>query len=160
MHDAGLQPLTTEKLLPVRVRDLWLGAQEKGISEGECAAKQKQELDQCEAIWTRALKLPGEEDLLHSTLVEIGRWRGIDDLRLVRQRCERALTSLKMRWEQTVREVDTRQVEKYYDTADECIEELMWWHTLRDDNSRLPMSLLWNLHRLLNARLISTSGRV
>ncbi len=36
-----------------------------------------------------------------------------------------------------MREVDARYVEKYYDAADEYIEELMWWHTLVDDNSPL-----------------------
>ncbi len=107
------------------------------MSDDECAAKQQRELDQCVALWTRALKLPNEDDLVRSTLVEIGRWRGIDDLGLVRERCERAVSSLKRRWEQSVREVDARQVEKFYDTADDYIEELMWWHTLRDDNSPL-----------------------
>ena len=34
-------------------------------------------------------------------------------------------------------EVDAQHVEKYYDTAGDCIEELMWWHKLADDNSPL-----------------------
>jgi 2-polyprenyl-3-methyl-5-hydroxy-6-metoxy-1,4-benzoquinol methylase len=43
----------------------------------------------------------------------------------------------KAHWQQSVTEVQAAQVEQYYDTGDEHIEELMWWHTLRDDNSPL-----------------------
>src|SRR5216684_3944815 len=46
-------------------------------------------------------------------------------------------SSLKLRWERTVQKVDAPYVEKYYDAADEYIEELMWWHTLADDISPL-----------------------
>ena len=80
---------------------------------------------------------PGQQDFAVSTLHEIGRWRRVDDLATVRSRCDNALSALKLRWEQNVVDIDARQVEKYYDTADDCIEELMWWHTLADDNSPL-----------------------
>jgi SAM-dependent methyltransferase len=129
--------VTLDKLLPVRLREMWLGAAQNGISSSDFAAMQKRELDQFAAIWTRALQLPGQDDLVASTLHEISRWRGIDDLAIVRHRCERAVRSLKVRWERTVREVDARHVEKFYDAADDYIEELMWWHTLADDNSPL-----------------------
>jgi len=125
------------KLLSARLRELWLTAEQSGTSKDECAAKQKWELDRCETIWNRALMLPGENDLVRSNLVEIGRWRGIDDLTLVRKRCESALASVKLVWEQTVHEVEARQIETYYDATDDHIEELMWWHTLGEDNSPL-----------------------
>jgi hypothetical protein len=123
------------KHLSVRLRDLWQSADQNGMSSDQCATKQKQELDEYAAIWTRALLLPGEEDIARSTLIEIGRWRGISDLALVRRRCEGALRSLKLRWGQIVQEVGKREVEEYYNAADYCIEELMWWHTLGEDNS-------------------------
>jgi mycofactocin glycosyltransferase len=107
------------------------------MSSDEWAAKQQQELDEYAAIWTRALVLPGEDDIVRSTLIEIARWRRIGDLALVRKRCEGAVGSLKLRWEQTVQEPGARQVEKFYDTADDYVEDLMWWHTLGEDNSPL-----------------------
>jgi SAM-dependent methyltransferase len=116
---------------------MWQQADQNGMSDDQCAAKQKLELDKYAEIWKRALLLPGEVDLVHSTLIEIGRWRGIDDLTIVRRRCEDSLRSLKLRWEQTVQQVESQQVENYYDAAEDCIEELMWWHTISEDNSPL-----------------------
>jgi mycofactocin glycosyltransferase len=129
--------MTKNKPLPARVQDLWLTAKRLGTSSEQCAAEQKRELDECAAIWSRALMLPAMDGLVSSTLQEIGQWRGIDDLAIVRRRCEESLRSLKLRWEKTVQQVDTLRVQEYYDTADDCIEELMWWHTLTDDNSPL-----------------------
>ena len=126
-----------DKLLSVRLRDLWRDAPQNGMTWDDCRAAEKAELDQFASLWARALQVPGTKDLVASTLLEIGRWRGIDDPALVRQRCDDALRNLKTRWEQTVAQVDARHVEAYYDAADDCIEELMWWHTLADDNSPL-----------------------
>ena len=125
------------KLLPVRLRELWNNARLNNLTADECARRQNQELDECTAIWTRALLLPRESDLVQSTLSEVGRWRGMSDLELVRRRCEAALHSNKLDWEQRVRQVEAHEVERYYDSADYYIDELMWWHTLADDNSPL-----------------------
>lgn len=129
--------MTLDKPLPIRLREMWLSGTQNGMSREEFNVIQSRELDQLAAIWTHALQLPDRDDFVDSTLHELGRWRGINDLAIVRGRCENALRSLKLRWERTVREVDARYVEKYYDAADEYIEELMWWHTLVDDNSPL-----------------------
>jgi SAM-dependent methyltransferase len=129
--------MTLDKPLPTRLREMWLSGTQNGMSREEFNVIQSGELDQLAAIWTRALQLPGQDDFVASTLHELGHWRGINDLAVVRRRCEDALGSLKLRWERTVREVDAQHVEKYYDAADEYIEELMWWHTLLDDNSPL-----------------------
>lgn len=137
MDPDSKSPFRSTEHLSVRLRDLWQSAERNGMSPDECTAKQKRELDEYAAIWTRALLLPREDDIVRSTLIEIGRWRGIGDLALVRRRCEGALHSLKLHWERTVPEVGARQVEKYYNVADDCIEELMWWHTLGEDNSPL-----------------------
>ncbi len=130
-------PFQSTKPLSIRLREMWRSAVEAGMSSDECAARQQRELDEYAAIWRQALLLPGENDIVRSILVEIGRWRGIDDVAAVRRRCEGALDALKRRWEQTVQAPDARQVETYYDGADDCIEELMWWHTLSGDNSPL-----------------------
>ncbi len=126
-----------DELLPVRLRELWTTAEQKGISRDECIAAQERELEARARIWRDALLMPNEDDLVRSTLVEIGRWRGIDDLSIVQRRCAEAVLAVKQRWEQTVKEVDEGGVEKFYDTADDYIEELMWWHTLSEDNSPL-----------------------
>jgi len=126
-----------DELLPARLRELWRTAEQKGISRDECIATQERELEACARIWRDALLMPNEDDLVHSTLVEIGRWRGIDDLSIVQRRCAEAVRAVKHRWEQTVKDVGEHEVEKFYDGADDYIEELMWWHTLSEDNSPL-----------------------
>ena len=129
--------MIVNNLLSVRLREMWRQADQNGMSADQCGVKQKLELDKYAEIWKRALLLPGEDDLVRSTLIEIGRWRGIEDLAVVRRGCEDSLRSLKLRWEQTVQQVESKQVENYYDAAEDCIEELMWWHTLSEDNSPL-----------------------
>jgi mycofactocin glycosyltransferase len=125
------------KLLPVRLRELWNEAASNNLSSDECVRRQNLELEEYAAIWTRALLLPGQSDLMRSTLTEIGRWRGISDLELVRRGCEDALHTNKLEWEERVQRVEVHEVERYYDNANYYIDELMWWHTLADDNSPL-----------------------
>lgn len=127
----------TSPLLAVRLRRLWEGAERNGLTQEQCAAEEARQVEEFAARWRAALLPPGESDLEHGTLVELGRWRGIDDLAEVRRRCDSSLADLKLHWEATVAAVDSSSVERYYDTADRCIEELMWWHTLRDDRSPL-----------------------
>jgi SAM-dependent methyltransferase len=140
------------RLLSVRLRELWHSGGQNGCPFDQCAANEKRELEEYAAIWNRALMLPGEDEILRATLLEIGGWRGISDLALVRRRCEVALHSNKLHWQQTVQELEARQVEKYYDAADDYIEELMWWHTLRDDNSPLAYVAALEFALLANCR--------
>jgi SAM-dependent methyltransferase len=129
--------MTNVKPLAKRLRDLWESAETKAMSRDQCSAEEARQLDEFIALWTQALLLPGETDLVRSTLTEIGRWRGIDDLEQVRRRCQMSLAGLKAHWQTTVPAIDADNVERYYDTADLCVEELMWWHTLQDDRSPL-----------------------
>jgi SAM-dependent methyltransferase len=124
-------------LLPIRLRELWNDSQSNNLSSDDCVRRQNLELDEYAEIWRRALLLPGENDLVRSTLVELGRWRGINDLELVRRGCESALHSNKVDWERRVHLTEPGQVEEYYNSAEYYIDELMWWHTLAEDNSPL-----------------------
>lgn len=87
---------SSTKLLPIRLRELWATSRRNNLSSDEWARRQNLELDECAAIWTRALLPPREHDLVRSTLIENGRWRGISDLELVRRACEGALHSNKL----------------------------------------------------------------
>lgn len=125
------------KPLARRLRELWEGAERHDLSAEACAAEEIRLREELATRWRTALLLPGESDFEHSTLLEIGRWRGIDDLAEVQRRCDSSLGDLKEHWQATVPQVDGPHVARYYETADRCIEELMWWHTLRDDRSPL-----------------------
>ena len=76
--------MTFDKPLPVRLREMWISGMQNGLSREEFNVIQSRELDQLAAIWTRALQLPGRDDFVDSTLHELGRWRGINDLAIVR----------------------------------------------------------------------------
>jgi mycofactocin glycosyltransferase len=125
------------KILPARLRELWSSARQNNLSRDDCASRQQLELDEYAAIWSRALLMTGESDLVHSMLAEVGRWRGIADLEIVRRGCEAALLTNKSDWERLVHHVEAHEVEKFYDSANYYIDELMWWHTLAEDNSPL-----------------------
>src|SRR6516225_7613539 len=109
-------------LLPIRLRELWNDSQSNNLSSDDCVRRQNLELDEYAEIWRRALLLPGENDLVRSTLVELGRWRGINDLELVRRGCESALHSNKVDWERRVHLTEPGQVEEYYNSAEYYID--------------------------------------
>jgi 2-polyprenyl-3-methyl-5-hydroxy-6-metoxy-1,4-benzoquinol methylase len=144
--------LATAKLLPARLRELWDNGPQNGLSSQQCTAKQELELSEYGAIWAGALILPGQPDLLRSTLVELARWHGIDDLGLVHRRCLNAVRSNKRDWEQRVQAVEASQVVQYYDTAHHYIDELMWWHTLSEDQSPLAYVAALEFSLLANCR--------
>jgi mycofactocin glycosyltransferase len=125
------QPLATE------LRKLWARVDRQEITTDSAMAEQERLLNAYRQIWFRALLLNGETDIVHSTLRELASRRGIQDLESVRRRCEQAVQSLKDAWNEQVKSVDTTQVEQFYDEAEHYIEELMWWHTLRDDDTPL-----------------------
>jgi len=124
-------------MITARLRDLWQNAEREGRTAEQCSAEQARQIDELARRWRTALLLPGESELERSILREIGRWRGIADLEEVRRRCRESLADLKDHWQATVTSLDPDSVARYYDTADRCIEELMWWHALGDDQSPL-----------------------
>lgn len=94
-------------------------------------------MEEYRKVWADAFLISGEDSLTHSAIVEIGSYRALDDLEIVRRRCEDAVGRLKHEWQHTVETVDANHVEQFYDLSETYIDELMWWHTLTDDNTPL-----------------------
>jgi 2-polyprenyl-3-methyl-5-hydroxy-6-metoxy-1,4-benzoquinol methylase len=93
-------------------------------------------------LWAEALAGSASGDLETAVLEEIGAWRKEPDLAKVRARCERSLAALKDKWNDVVGDaVASDSVVAYYDSADDLIEELMWWHALHDDTSPLAYAV-------------------
>src|SRR5262249_40648504 len=107
------------------------------ITSDAAMAQQERLLGGYREIWSDALRLKGERDLTHSTLVELAARHNISDLAAVRRRCEDAVKSLKTAWDKDVTTVDTQHVERFYDRTALFIDELMWWHTLGEDETPL-----------------------
>jgi 2-polyprenyl-3-methyl-5-hydroxy-6-metoxy-1,4-benzoquinol methylase len=123
--------------LAFQLRDLWSRVDSHEITSDAAMARQERLLDEYRRIWREALLLEGERDLTHSTLMELARRYHGEDLAAVRRRCEDAVKSLKHAWDKDVKTVDTTNVERFYDRTELFIDELMWWHTLKDDDTPL-----------------------
>jgi 2-polyprenyl-3-methyl-5-hydroxy-6-metoxy-1,4-benzoquinol methylase len=129
--------MNSEQPLATQLRDLWARVETKEITSDTAMAGQERLLAGYRRIWSEALLLEGERDLTHSTLTELSRRRQGEDIETVRRRCEDAVKSLKHAWDEDVKSIDTVHVERFYDRTELFIDELMWWHTLKDDDTPL-----------------------
>ena len=126
-----------EQPLAVQLRKLWARVETKEITSDAAMAEQERLLAGYREIWREALLMKGERDLTHSTLAELATRNKTEDLASVRARCEDAVKSLKKAWDKDVKTVDTPHVERFYDRTELFIDELMWWHTLKEDDTPL-----------------------
>jgi 2-polyprenyl-3-methyl-5-hydroxy-6-metoxy-1,4-benzoquinol methylase len=94
--------------------------------------------------WGQALCLAGQQDLSESLLAELGAYMGCTDMAEIRRQCVQAVATLKGEWHQSFVPGDRPSIERFYDTTQATIYELMWWHTLRDDAS--PLAYVTALH--------------
>ena len=129
--------MSLEQPLATQLRELWARVETHQITSDAAMAEQERLLAGYRQSWSEALRLKGERDLTHSTLVELAARRQISDLAAVRQRCEEAVKSLKRAWDKDVTTVDAPHVGRFYDRTELFIDELMWWHTLNEDDTPL-----------------------
>ena len=130
-----------ETLLPTLFRDIWAQVEANKLSAANAMEKQDRLMDEYRKVWSDALLIPGDDNLTHSAIVEIARYRALEDLEIVRRRCEDAVGRLKHEWEQIVETIDAHHVKRFYDLSETYIDELMWWHTLNEDDTPLAYVL-------------------
>ncbi len=133
-----------EEILPARLKALWAEAGAGHMTNDEAYARQLEEVARYKAVWADALLLPGETDLEHSLLLELSRLVDCDDLAEVERRCRGAMLQMKDDWNRETRAGDPDSVVKYYDQSTHYAYELMWWHTLSEDES--PLAHVAALH--------------
>jgi SAM-dependent methyltransferase len=131
------QQESAEKPLATQLRELWARTDAQDITREAAMAEQERLLDGYRQVWIQALLLNGESDLTHSILTEIARRGGTEDLISVQRRCQEAVQFLKQAWQEKVQTVDASNVERFYDQTTSFIDELMWWHTLNEDDTPL-----------------------
>ena len=129
--------MSFDKPLATQLRELWARVDREDLSSDDAMAEQQRLLSGYRRIWSQALMLKGQRDLTHSTLTELASRRQTTDLAAVRRRCEEAVKSLKHAWDNDVKTVDTPHVERFYDRTERFIDELMWRHTLNEDDTPL-----------------------
>jgi SAM-dependent methyltransferase len=126
-----------EKLLPEQLKTLWQSVEQGQLTSEAFQQEQERLLAAYGDIWKTALLLQGQTDLPHSILAELSAYTHCDDLEEVKDCCLNAVATLKGQWGAQV-DPDSRQsIEQFYDQSQATMYELMWWHTLVDDNSPL-----------------------
>ncbi len=126
-----------EELLPDRLKRLWQAVDAQSLTKEEFEIEQMRGLGAYRRVWTDSLRLKGHRGLQKSLLWELGSYVGCEDLTEVERRAKHAMEAAKDEWHDRVRPDDQAAVERYYDSTDTTLYELMWWHTLSWDNSPL-----------------------
>jgi mycofactocin glycosyltransferase len=124
-------------LLPEELKALWRGVDEGRRTREEATAEQARLVGERRRVWSDALIEKGARSLQESLLRELGAYLGIADLAVVEERCKRSLETLREEWVGGVDTADRASVEGYYRRSDGTLYELLWWHTLVDDDSPL-----------------------
>ena len=139
--------LLDEALVPSRLKALWAETETGRLTGEQCYTRQQEWIGGYAEIWTDGLLLPGENDLKHSLCVELGKLEGCDNLTEIERRCRSAMLKLKEEWNVGFRESEAEFVVKYYDKSTHYPYDLMWWHTLAEDQS--PLAYVAALHLAL-----------
>jgi mycofactocin glycosyltransferase len=141
------QERALEKLLPDRLKALWRSVEEGRMTGVDFDAEQKRLLSECSRTWEKALLLDGRENLQESLLWEVGEYLHCGDLAETRAKCMQALSDVKGEWDGQVDSGSRDSVEEFYNRSRAMIYELMWWHTLAEDNSPLAYVVAMELAR-------------
>jgi mycofactocin glycosyltransferase len=136
-----------EGLLPDRLKELWGRVDTGDVSPD--AAQQEQEvlLDEYRAIWTKALVRENEVDLKHSLLSELATYLNRADLVEIEARCRAIGSELRAEWERIVKRDDPASIDRFYDESHAHLFELMWWHSLAEDQTPLAYVLALDFAR-------------
>ena len=133
-----------EKLLPDILKDLWHTVDENHFTVEQFYFEQERLLDDYRRTWKQALVLEGHQDLKESLLGELGSYLGCEDLAEVERHCMHGSKNLEDEWHDRVDPTDKQSIEEFYDKSQPALYELVWWHTLCEDNS--PLAYVTALH--------------
>jgi SAM-dependent methyltransferase len=130
-------------LLPDVLKAMWDSRRQTGMTPEAFELEQDRLLEAYTRRWTQALLLEPHSDLQLSVLTELSLYSGCHDLHELRRRCTRAAAAVADDWKR-LSPADERNIEKFYNESENYIYDLMWWHTLSEDNS--PLAYVTALH--------------
>jgi SAM-dependent methyltransferase len=130
-----------ESLLPDRLKELWRRVDERELTADAAQRQQESLLDEYRAIWTKALVREEANDLKQSLLRELATYLGWSDLDDVEARCRAIGSELKGDWERIVQRDDPLSIDRFYDESQAHLFELIWWHSLAEDQTPLAYVL-------------------
>ena len=125
-------------LLPDLLKELWAGDARHNTPHEDLWNEQERLIGTYQTLWADALRLEGHTDLKESLLEEISEYTGCADLQQIERRCRGAVEAVRDEWiDKGTDSADHAAVETFYDQTEAYIFDLMWWHTLEDDQSPL-----------------------
>lgn len=130
-------------LLSEELKNLWEAVEAKRLTPAAFYRRQQRLLEGYRRTWRDALLLEGYRDLRWSVLAELSRYLG-EPAAEIRRRCRQAWETIEQEWQQRVDVGDRKSIELFYDQNQAHLYELMWWHTLADDDS--PLAYVTALH--------------
>lgn len=133
-----------ERLLPDVLKELWRTVDENRLTGEQYYLERERLLDDYRRTWRQALVLEAHDDLKESLLWELGSYLGCEDLAEIERRCMHGSENLEDEWHDRVEPTDKQSIEEFYDKSQPVLYELLWWHTLCEDNS--PLAYVTALH--------------
>lgn len=140
------------QLLPDRLKDLWKAVDQGSLPLDDFRTTEERLLAEYGKTWEEALLLNGHESLEGSLLHELTMYFGCKDPNETRLKCASALADVKGEWHETVDRCSRESVDQFYNESQAMIYELMWWHTLSEDNSPLAYVTAFDFARLHGCR--------
>jgi len=137
-----------EKLLPDQLKDLWQAVDQNRITRERFTQEHERLLSEYRNLWEQALILDGHKDLQESLCSELASYSDCEDLSEIQRRCLCALSDVKGEWQGAVDRLDQHSVHQFYNASEAMIYELMWWHTLKDDDSPLAYVTAFHFAKL------------
>jgi SAM-dependent methyltransferase len=136
----------TEDLVPDVLRELWQRTAQNEITWEEYEDRRSHLLSRYADLWSDALILGDAPDVSSSLVSELSAYVG-EGSGDVRERCEEAEITVSDEWRKGVTPQSRASVERFYDESEAYLYDLMWWHTLTDDNSPLGYVLALDFAR-------------
>lgn len=128
-------------LLPDQLKSLWKAVDERRLTPSEFEARKQDLMTAYKTRWRDALILEREPDLHESLLSELGRFLGVNDPGELEKRCRAGVSAVRTEWDEKVQPENSDSVVQFYDKSQAYLYDLIWWHTLADDNSPLAYVL-------------------
>lgn len=124
-------------LLPDVLKDLWQKVDDQHFTGEQFYYEKERLLDEYRRRWSRALVLDGHPDLKESLLWELGRYVGCGDPAEMERRCSIGWKDVEDEWHQKVENGSSESIERFYDRTEAYLYNLIWWHTLVEDDTPL-----------------------
>jgi SAM-dependent methyltransferase len=130
-----------ETLLPAILKERWRAVEQGQSSEEQYLREKELLLTEYRIIWSAALSLEPDLALSQSLLRELGNYLECKDVNELEKRCRAGASSVEEEWARGVVAGSRESIERFYDQSQAYLFDLVWWHTLAEEDSPLAYVL-------------------